>query len=155
MKSNLVFLNSKNPIIKNTMGLEICRKIANNILGKNENNTVFTDIEQERVFNHCKNYLEVNGKNHKEYSLDSSYSMNRSLLVMFVFLLMIYICFKISVFQRSDGSRILVLIGLIIILCKRAVKYSQLRAHAVIQHYEALHRKNFNNTVPTQNPSTP
>ena len=147
-----VFLSERNDVVKNKIELGMYRKIANQILEKNENNIDFTAEEQQAVFNYCKNYLEANGKNRKEYSLDSSYSLNRSLVIAFIFLLIVYlfICLNNQVFQSSEFIRILILCDLIIILYKRAEKYSRLRTHAVMQHYEALKRKNSNNEISGQ-----
>ena len=140
-KYKAVFLETpiKNNIIwDNSLELDDMIKIANEILPKQKNNTHFTEKEQEYVFFHCKDYLEVTGKSRKSTSLDSLMAMSRGFFTVFTILAIYYLYLILNNPSYKVALHMLVFSLLAILFYNRANKYSRLRVRAIMRHYKMI-----------------
>ena len=140
-KYKAVFLETpiKNNIIwDNSLELDDMIKIANEILPKQKNNTHFTEKEQEYVFFHCKDYLEVTGKSRKSTSLDSLMAMSRGFFTVFTILAIYYLYLILNNPSYKVALHMLVFSLLASLFYNRANKYSRLRVRAIMRHYKVI-----------------
>ena len=139
-KAESVFLNEINPVTKNPLELKDFRQMSNIILGKEENNTVFSRTEQMYVYHYCEDYLYVKEKKEKVSTISSWNAMSRSLMLLFPVLTLYYIFVK----KLDDISffDITILCFLTLICYYRTKRLSAYRVRTVLRYYRALIRQN-------------
>lgn len=130
------FLNSR--VWKNKLELNDFIRIANAILNKEQDNSVFSKDEQLYVFFYCKDYLEVRGKDWKPTVVESLSDMSKGLMVAFPCMLAYSLFNSLLSSSRIDYFLLLVLALLTILSYNRAKKYALMRIRAIFRHYKML-----------------
>lgn len=134
------FLKDNSEVITNSRELKEFRKLANQILNREENNVYFNKVDTNYVFLYCKSYLEVMGKNDKEEKINSIYALSRNLSISLSLCLLVY---SLNVlFNRAtvkfDPYAVVLIIFVIIFSVIRACDYSKYRVRVVLRHYKML-----------------
>lgn len=132
------FLEQNNKVIKNWRELKEFRKLANQILNKEENNKSFDKADANYVFHYCKSYLEVMGKNDKEERINSIYALSRNLIISLSLCLIVYILNTVFYNAKFDFCAVGLILLLITFSFVRADNYSRYRVRVVLRHYKML-----------------